>query len=399
MSTREQSFESIQSREATWFLPVVNRLPVAIVEGRGSRVTDVAGREYADLTGGWGVTAIGHCHPRLADAVADQARRLMQTTNIFYTLPQLDLAEKLATITPDEITRSFFVSSGAESVDGALKLAHRATGRTQFVSAHGSFHGRTLGGLSVIGQEKHRGHYSPLLRPHDFVPFGDADALREAVNEDTAGVIVEPIQGEGGVNLPPDGYLTALREITREKGTLLICDEVQTGIGRTGRWLAVDHEGVTPDVVTLGKGLGGGFPIAAFLCTEAVAKTVQAGDHGGTYAGNPMGCAAANAVLSVIEEDGLVARSAELGAKVLERFRTFAAEHPDVARGARGRGLLVALELVDEDRAAELPKRAIAAGVLVNVTSGNALRLFPALNIPEDELWPAIETVLELVKR
>jgi acetylornithine/succinyldiaminopimelate/putrescine aminotransferase len=388
----------VRGREARWFLPVVKRLPVVLVEGRGSRVRDLAGRELLDLTAGWGVTAIGHCHPALVEAIAAQAGRLMQTTNLFYTLPQLDLAEKLASLLPGPITRSFFVSSGAEAMDGALKLAHRATGRTRFVSTHDSFHGRTLGALGVNGQEKHRAPYEALLLATTRVPYGDADAARDAVDGRTAAFVVEPIQGEGGVNVPPPGYLRALREICDAQGALLLADEIQTGVGRTGAMLACEHEGVVPDVVTLGKGLGGGFPVAAFLTTEAVSKTVALGDHGGTYAGNPLACAAANAVLRVIGEEKLVARAAELGGRVLARLRAFAAEHPDVAREARGRGLLLGLELRDAERAGELPRRALERGVLVNVTAGRVMRLFPALNVPEDDLWPALDTVLALAR-
>jgi predicted acetylornithine/succinylornithine family transaminase len=390
-------FEAVREREARSFLPVVNRLPVAIVEGRGSRVRDVEGREYVDLTAGWGVNAVGHCHPVLAEAIAQQAGRLMQTTNLFYTLPQLDLAEHLAEISPAPLTRSFFLSSGTEAMEGAIKLAHRATGRSRFVSTHQSFHGRTLGSLSLIGQEKHRAPYEALLGSTTQVPYGDLEAARDAIGPDTAAVIVEPVQGEGGVNVPPAGYLAGLRERCDETGTLLVLDEIQTGIGRTGRWLALEHEGVVPDVLTLGKGLGGGFPIAAFLTTEAVAKTVSPGDHGGTYAGNPLGAAAASAVLRIISQEKLVERAAELGERLRERLEAFAREHPTCATEVRGRGLLLGLELADPERAATLPTRALEQGVLVNVTAGRVVRLFPALNIPEDDLWPALDKILALV--
>lgn len=391
-------FDDVVAREARVFLPVVKRLPVALVEGRGSRVRDIAGREYVDLTGGWGVVAIGHSHPELVRAIAEQAGRLMQTTNLFYTLPQLDLAERVLGHAPDAITRAFFVSSGAEAMEGALKLAHRATGRRKFVSTLQSFHGRTLGALSIIGQDKHRAPYQRILNEGCFVPFGDLEAARRAIDEETAAFVVEPVQGEGGVNVAPPGYLAGLRELTREAGALLVLDEIQTGIGRTGRWLALEHDGVVPDVITLGKGLGGGFPIAAFLCTEEVAKTVSPGDHGGTYAGNALACAAADTVLRVIEEERLVERTAELGARTLERLRAFAEAHPDRAANARGRGLLLGMELRDLDAAATLSRRALERGVLVNVTAGNVLRLFPALNIPEDDLFGALDAVLELVK-
>ena len=390
--------DAIRERESRHFLPVVNRLPIALVEGRGSRVRDVEGREYTDLTAGWGVTCLGHCHPALVAAIAEQAGRLMQTTNWFYTLPQLDLIEKLADLMPPAITRSFVVNSGTEAVEGALKLAHRATGRTKFVSTTNSFHGRTLGALSVIGTPKHRDPYRALLPEPVCIPFGDVRAAELAIDRDCAAFIVEPVQGEGGVNVPPPGYLAELRRLTRAVGALLILDEVQTGVGRTGRMFALEHESVVPDVVTLGKGLGGGFPIGAFLTTEAVAATVALGDHGTTYGGNPLACAAANAVLRQIEAEKLVERAATLGARVLERLERFVRQHPETAEEARGRGLLLGLALRDPDRAATLSLRATLRGVLVNVTAGRVVRLFPALNIPEAELWPALETVLELAR-
>jgi predicted acetylornithine/succinylornithine family transaminase len=388
--------EAVQAREAAFFLPVVKRLPVAIAEGRGSRVRDVDGREYVDLTAGWGVCCLGHCHPELVDAIRDQAGRLMQTTNLFYTLPQLDLIERLAALTGNVLTRTFLVNSGTEAVDGVLKLAHRATGRTRFVSTENSFHGRTLGALQVIGQPKHRDPYRALLREQRVVPFDDLAAAEAAVDDETAAFIVEPVQGEGGVNVPRNGYLAGLREICRARGALLILDEIQTGIGRTGRWFAYEHEGVAPDALTLGKGLGGGFPVGAFLCTEEVAKTVALGDHGGTYAGNPLASAAANAVLHVIEREGLVERAAEVGVRLGARLAAFAAERPDRCLGARGRGLLQGLVLADAERAATLSRRALERGVLVNVTAGRVVRFFPALNVPEDDLWPALEMVLAL---
>jgi acetylornithine/succinyldiaminopimelate/putrescine aminotransferase len=321
----------------------------------------------------------------------------MQTTNLFYTLPQLDLSERVLGIAPAAVTRAFFTSSGAEAMEGAIKLAHRATARSRFVSTTRSFHGRTLGALSIIGQEKHRAPYTSILHEGCFVPFGDLDAARRAIDDDTAAFVIEPVQGEGGVHVAPPGYLAGLREITRRAGALLVLDEIQTGIGRTGRWLALEHDAVIPDVVTLGKGLGGGFPIAAFLCTEEVAKTVSLGDHGGTYAGNPLACAAADAVLRVIDEDRLVARADTLGRRVRERLELFADERPERAARARGRGLLLGLDVRDAEAAGTLARRAIERGVLVNVTAGTVLRLFPALNIPEDDLWPALETVLALV--
>ncbi|UCE87852.1 MAG: aspartate aminotransferase family protein [Deltaproteobacteria bacterium] len=388
----------MRAREATHFLPVVNRLPVALFEGRGSRVWDTDGREYVDLTSGWGVASIGHCHPALVRALSEQAARLMQTTNLFYTLPQLDLVERLAELAPAPLTRTFLLNSGTEAVEGAIKLAHRATGRTKFVSTRKSFHGRTLSALSLIGQPKYRDAWKALLPEPCVVPFDDLAAARDAVDDATAAFVVEPVQGEGGVNVPRDGYLVGLREICDRAGALLILDEIQTGIGRTGRMFALEHEGVVPDVVTLAKGLGGGFPVSAFMTTEAVAKTVKLGDHGGTYAGNPLAAAAANAVLAVVTEEKLPERAAELGARLLEELRRFAGHHPDRVADARGRGLFAGLELRDAERAAAVQRRAIEQGVLVNVTADTVIRFFPALNIPEEDLWPALHTVLEAVR-
>jgi acetylornithine/N-succinyldiaminopimelate aminotransferase len=389
--------ELIRKREAAYFLPVVKRLPVAVASGRGSRVVDVTGREYVDLTAGWGVTAIGHCHPALVEAIRTQAGRLMQTTNIVYTLPQLDLAERLARLTRRALPRAFFVSSGAEAMDGALKLAHRATGRTRFLATRQSFHGRTLFALGVTGQAKHQDPYRALLSQTSLVLYDDLDAARAAIDEQTAAFVVEPVQGEGGVNVPRPGYLAGLRRLCDAAGALLILDEIQTGIGRTGRMFGYEHDGVAPDVMTLGKGLGGGFPIAAFLCSEALARTVSLGDHGGTYAGNPLACATAETVLEVIEEEKLVERAAELGARVETRLRAFAAERPDRVADVRGKGLLLGIELRDADRAATLALRALERGVLINVTAGTVFRLFPALNIPEDDLFTALGTVLALI--
>jgi len=400
----DKNLGSIRAREAAHFLPVVKRLPVALVEGCGSRVRDVEGREYTDLMAGWGVTSIGHCHPALVEAIREQAGRLMQTTNLFYTLPQLDLIDRLAELMPRPLTKSFIVNSGTEAVEGALKLAHRATGRTQYVSTHNSFHGRTLGALRVIGQAKHHDPYRALLPERTLVPFGDLEAARAAVtgtggkDGPAAAFIVEPIQGEGGVNVPPEGYLTGLREVCDSAGALLIFDEVQTGIGRTGRMLACQHEGVLPDILALGKGLGGGFPVAAFVTSDRIAAKTALGDHGGTFVGNPLACAAANTVLKVVVEEKLPERSAELGARVLAKLRAFVQERPEIAEEARGRGLLLGLVLRDATRAATLSERALGRGLLVNVTAGRVVRLFPALNIPEDELWPALDALLSLIE-
>ncbi len=384
-------FDAIVSREKQVFMPSVRRWPVALERGSGSRVWDVEGREFIDLTAGWGVTSIGHCHPELADAIADQARTLMQTTNIVYTRPQLDLADRLARLAPRGIHQSFFTSSGAEANEGALKLAARKTGRNRFVATLNSFHGRTLGAMGCLGQEKYRGPWKGIVREAVFVPYGDAAALEAALSPEIAAFIVEPVQGEGGVIVPPPDYLRRVADACHAAGALLIADEVQTCVGRTGRWLACDHAGVTPDIVTLGKGLGGGFPLAAFMATEEVMAAIQPGDHGGTYAGNPLACRAGATVIRVIEEQRLVERAAVVGKDVLARLGAFARSEPAKVECARGLGLLIGLVLRDPALALRVHSEARERGLLVNLTADRVLRLFPALNIPESDLGQALD--------
>ena len=391
------NYESVVNTEQQLFAPGVRRWPLALERGRGSLVWDVDGAEYIDLTSGWGVTAIGHCHPALVDALTDQARTLMQTTNIVYSKPQLELAERLDRIAPENIHRSFFVSSGAEANEGALKLAHRHTGRSKYTATLNSFHGRTLGVMGVLGQEKYREPWSGIIHEASFAPYGDLDAAVATLDENTAAVIVEPVQGEGGVVVPPEGYLTGLADACHEVGALLILDEVQTCMGRTGRWLALEHTGVRPDVITLGKGLGGGVPIAAFMATEEVMASIVPGDHGGTYAGNLLCCRAACAVLRVIDEEGLVERAARLGEQVKGRLEEIQKRVPERVEEVRGAGLLVALVLRDPGFAAEAHPRTRERGILVNLTADRVIRVFPALNIPEDELDRALDALESVI--
>ncbi len=389
--------ETIMQRESEIFAPGVRRWPLVLARGQGSRLWDADGVEYIDLMSGWGVTAIGHGHPALIEAVSDQARTLMQTTNAVYSEPQLDLAERLARIAPPGVHRSFFVASGAEANEGALKLAHRATERTEYVSTLNSFHGRTLGARGVLGQEKYRERWSGIIREASFVPYGDLEAAKSALSERVAAMIVEPIQGEGGVIVPPEDYLSGLAEACHAVGALLIADEIQTCMGRTGRWLACEHSGARPDIVTLGKGLGGGVPIAAFMATDEVMSKIIPGDHGGTYAGNLLCCRAGAAVLQVIEEDGLVERSARLGEHVKSRLEALAKKVPERVECVRGLGLLVGLVLRDPEFAAQIHSLTREHGIIVNLTADRVIRIFPALNIPEDDLDRALDVLESLV--
>ena len=391
-------FDQIVAREQKFFAPGVRRWPVALVRGEGSRVWDVDGTEFIDMTAGWGVTALGHSHPALVEAITDQARTLMQTTNVVYSEPQLELAERLDGITPDNMHRSFFVSSGSEANEGAIKLAHRATGRSGYVSTFNSFHGRTLGSLGVLGQDKYRAPWNAILKEASFVPYGDLEAAKAAIGEDTAAMIVEPIQGEGGVNVPPDGYLKGLEAACHAAGALLILDEVQTCIGRTGRWLARDHSDVRPDIITLGKGIGGGVPLAAFTATDDVFDSLVPGDHGGTYAGNLMTCRAGCTVMQVIQDEGLVERAASTGDAIMSRLEELQKELPDRIEGVRGAGLLIGLIVREPELAASTHTQLRERGVLMNLTADRVLRLFPALNIPQSDLDQALEILEDLIR-
>lgn len=391
-------YDQVVDLEKRVFMPSVRRWPLAIERGDGSRVWDVDGNEFTDLTSGWGVCAIGHCHPAIVEALADQAQTLIQTTNVVYTRPQLDLAERIAAITPEGFSRSFFTASGSEANEGALKLAARKTGRSHFAAAQNSFHGRTLGVMGCLGQEKYRAPWRGIVREARFFGYGDLDAARAAIRDDTAAVIVEPIQGEGGVVLPPPGFLEGLRQICDATGALLIFDEVQTGIGRTGKWLAREHSGVRPDITTLGKGLGGGVPIAAFTATEEIMDAIVPGDHGGTYSGNPLMCRVGCAVLDVIREENLVTRAARLGERIMARLDSLAKTNTDKIESVRGRGLLIGMVLHTPDMAARLHAQARERGVLFNLTAGRVFRFFPALNIPEDEMDSALDLLESVIQ-
>lgn len=383
--------------EQELYFPGVRRWPLTLVRGYGSRVFDIDGAEYIDLTAGWGVTSIGHAHPAMAEAIADQARTLLQTTNVVYSIPQLELAERLRKCMPPALRRVFFVSSGAEANEAALKLAHARTGRARFLATQRSFHGRTLGAMGCLGQERYRSRWTAIVRPAELVPYGDLDAARAALREDVAAMIVEPVQGEGGVHVAPDGYLVGLAEACRRAGALLILDEIQTGVGRTGRWLGLEHSGVAADIVTLGKGLGGGVPIAAVLATDDVLAALKPGDHGGTYAGNLLACRAAETVLRVIDEERLVSRADALGRAVLGRLARLAATAPNIVSGVRGQGLLLGLELREPERAASVHASLRGCGVLVSLTAERVLRIFPALNIPDEDLETALCTLESLI--
>lgn len=363
-----------------------------LVRGEGAHVWDADGREYVDLLGGIAVNALGHGHPRLVAAVTEQLQTLGHISNFFASGPQITLAERLVSLLGTE-ARVFFTNSGAEANEAAFKLTRR-TGRTKIVATEGSFHGRTMGALALTSKLAYREPFEPLPGDVVFVPYGDAAALEAAVDRDTAAVLVEPVQGEAGVIVPPRDYLPTAQRIAHENGALLWLDEIQTGVGRTGTWFAHQNPAlvdapVVPDIVTLAKGLAGGIPIGACLATHGAGKLFDPGNHGTTFGGNPVAAAAALAVLDVIEEDGLLAHATAQGAKLRA-----AAADPRVVE-TRGEGLLVGLTLV-EPKAAEVASAAQDAGFLLNAATPERIRMAPPLNLADADVeafaaaWPAI---------
>jgi acetylornithine aminotransferase len=370
---------------------------LVLVRGEGAHVWDEDGNRYLDLLGGIAVNALGHGHPALVDAVSDQMRTLGHVSNFFTTEPQVRLAERLLDLLlPDSAGgsdgRVFFTNSGAEANEAAFKITRR-TGRTRLVATEGAFHGRTLGALALTAKAAYREPFDPLPGEVTFVPYGDADALASAVDDRTAAVVLEPIQGEAGVLVPPEGYLPAARRITEENGALLWVDEVQTGIGRAGAWYA--HQlpdiggGVLPDVVTVAKGLGGGIPIGACIGVGRAGELLQPGNHGTTFGGNPVAAAAALSVLDTIESEGLLDDVAKLGETLRTRLAT---EH---IVEVRGRGLLIGIEL-DAPKAAEVARVAQDRGFIVNDCTPERIRLAPPLVLTDAEAdsfldaWPGI---------
>ena len=354
--------------------------PLALVSGEGAVVTDADGKTYLDLLAGIAVNLLGHRHPAIVDAVTAQLNTLGHVSNLYATEPGIVLAEQLVAHLGVP-ARVFFCNSGAEANEAAFKLS-RLTGRTKIVAAQNAFHGRTMGSLALTGQPAKREPFEPLPGEVSFVPYGDAAALEGAVTDATAAVFLEPIMGEGGVVVPPAGYLAAAREITRRHGALLVLDEVQTGIGRTGNFYAHQHDGITPDVITLAKGLAGGLPIGACLAVGPAADLMKPGMHGSTFGGNPVCTAAAGAVLRVLREEGLIEHADTLGKTLADGIE--ALNHPLVDH-VRGRGLLRGIVLTaPQGKAVEIAAR--DAGFLLNAAAPDVIRLAPPLIITSEQV-------------
>jgi acetylornithine/N-succinyldiaminopimelate aminotransferase len=372
-SNEQSSNEQWRQRWQGSVMDTYGTPPLALVRGQGAHVVDADGRRYLDMVAGIAVNALGHAHPAVIEAVTRQVATLGHTSNLVINPRAVELAERLLALAGRD-GRVFFCNSGAEANEAALKIARR-TGRSGFVTAQGSFHGRTTGALALTGQPGKREPFAPLLGEVSYVPYGDAAALRAQVGPQTSAVLLEPVQGEGGVVPAPDGYLAGAQAVARAAGALFVLDEVQTGIGRTGSWFAYQQDGLEPDVVTLAKGLGGGLPIGAVLAFGAAASLLTTGQHGSTFGGNPISCATALAVLDTIEADGLLARARDLGQHLSTSMTALG--HP-LLRGVRGRGLLQAL-LLARPLAAAVERAMRERGVLVNAIAPDLVRIAPPL--------------------
>jgi acetylornithine aminotransferase len=375
-------------------------LPISIVRGRGSRVYDLEGREYLDFVGGVAVTVLGHCHPDVVNAIQRQAQQLLHASNLFYTEPQVKLAALL--VEHSFADRVFFCNSGAEANEAAIKLARRyahhkyGADRFEIITMRGSFHGRTMGTLSATGQEKIQAGYDPLLPGFRHVPFNNFAAIEQAVTDATAAVMLEPIQGEGGVHVADTAYLKAVRDLCRQRDILLILDEIQTGMGRTGALFAYEQMGVAPDIMTLAKGLGGGVPIGACLATDTVASAFTPTSHASTFGGNPLACSAALAVTRVLTEGSVLAHCRLMGqylAKALGDLK----ERLPVVDDARGMGLLRGLQLTTDGK--PIVADCLQRGVLINCTADRVLRFMPALTITQAEIDRCIDVLTNVLSK
>jgi acetylornithine/N-succinyldiaminopimelate aminotransferase len=378
--------------------PFFAKTPISIVRGEGVHVWDEEGERYLDLTAGWGVTSIGHAHPAIAAALAEQGALILQNpdSGLTYSPARARLLTLLVGVLPAGLERIFFTNSGAEANDAAVKLARKATGRRDVVACEGSFHGRTISMVSATGQARHRDKFVPQMPGYRFVPYGDLEALAGTLDPGVAAVIVEPVQGEGGVRRPPDGYLRGVAELCHKSGALLIVDEVQTGFCRTGPFFATPPD-AAPDLLTMAKGIAGGFPLGAFAMTDDVSRRLELGDHGGTYCGNPLACAVACAVISYLIDHDTPAQVAARGREALVTMERWRAAWPDLVTDVRGAGLLLLVELHDEAAAAAVAAGCLARKTFVRQTQGVGVRVFPALTITPAELAQGLAVLGEAI--
>ena len=379
-----------QEQDTKYYLQTFKRYPLTLSRGSGAHVWDVEGNEYIDMIGGIAVNCVGHCHPKVVGAIQQQAETLIHISNFYLSEPQVRLSEKLVRLSG--LDRVFFANSGAESVEGAMKIArkyaHSKGKGGDIISFENSFHGRTLATIATGKQQMQKG-FGPLPGGFTQVPFNDMDAVRKVAGKNTAAIIIEPIQGEGGINVAGKEFMEELRAFCNEQDIVLIFDEIQCGMGRTGRMFAKEHYGVEPDIMTLAKSLGGGVPIGAVLSNEKVSSAIEFGDHGTTFGGNPLVCAASLATIEVLEEENLLQQATEKGEWI--RLQIAAMDNKSV-KEIRGKGLMIGVEFDFETK--PLVQKMMEKGVLANATAGNVLRLLPPLNIHYEDL----EKVMEVLK-
>lgn len=390
--------EEIFAKDKSDYLPVFARYNIVLDHGDGPYVYDTKGKKYIDFLAGIAVNVVGHNYKPLVDAVSQQAGKMIHCSNLYYTEVQVEAAEKLKKLSG--MDKVFFGNSGAEANEGAIKLARKyATNidpeKIQIISALHSFHGRTLATLTATGQDHYHHGFGPLPAGFDYVPYNDIQALEAKMSDKTCAVMLEAIQGEGGVHVPNPDYLPKVRALCDKYNAVLIFDEVQCGMGRTGTFFGCQQFGVKPDIVTLAKGLAGGVPIGAFMATDKVASAFHAGDHGSTFGGNPLACAAACVVLDALIDGNLMENAKEIGAYLQSKFEEYKAKYPNLIKEVRGRGLILGMELTRPGR--EIANECLDYGAIINCTAGNVLRFVPPLNITKahvDELISVLDKVL-----
>ena len=389
MNTKE-----IMDMDSKYVMQTYGRQPLALVKGEGSVVWDAEGKSYIDCVAGIAVNNVGHANPKVAEAICNQAKKLIHTSNLYYTEEQVTLAKLLTEVSPHQ--KVFFCNSGAEANEGAIKLARKHTGKGEIIAMKNSFHGRTITTITATGQIKYQKGFGPLTPGFIHIPYGDIEAVEETISRQTAAVLVEPVQGEGGVIVPPKNYLKNLKELCNDNNILLIFDEVQTGFGRTGEMFASQSFGVTPDISTLAKAIAGGFPMGAVMANTDVAGTFQPGDDAATFGGNPLACAAAMATINFIIDENLLERSKENGAYFQKKLNEIK-ENNSIVKDVRGIGLMIGMELGSE--CGKLVDDLRENGIIINCAAGNVLRFVPPLVISKTQIDTVISTLDNVLRK
>ncbi|HSB57246.1 MAG TPA: aspartate aminotransferase family protein [Nitrosopumilaceae archaeon] len=372
---------------------IYQRFPVTIERGRGAHVWDINGKEYVDCMGGYGVALVGHCNPRVVKALQDQLEKIITVHSSLYNKTREEFLENLIKIAPKGLNQVYLNNSGTEAVEAAIKFARKFTGKSGMVAMNGSYHGKSLGSLSLTFNPKYRKSFEPLVQKVSFSSFGDIDALRSTVNSDTGFIILEPIQGESGIHVAPDGFLQEVRKLCDEKGILLIFDEIQAGLGRTGKMWSGEHWNTTPDIMCLAKGIAGGVPMGATLVRPDILACISKGEQSSTFGGNPLSCAAGTATIQALTHDGLVENAVKMGKKFQEGLERLQEKHK-IIREIRGRGLMIGVEMKFEVK--DILFDGIANGILFLYSGKNILRLLPPLVISESDIDKALE-VLDMI--